>query len=231
MRNASKLTRLSAALWFAAIVTGCAVTPEALERADDAEVDFGGGGGKADGTAICDASTVTAAEYYAQFGYQVLERENGSKRYRIAFVFDGGATLADGNEADLDVFFLPDGRVIVEYAELVRQGAGAEVTNQTVVVSSTRIDEATKSITIKGVGTGTPSSRTDGRGGCAPAINFTFESDLRSPGLAGGAAQIVLGTSTRFVIDPDHLDEVPSADARRWFEQDVASGEIQIRRF
>ncbi len=231
MRDLSKLTKLSAALWFTAIVTGCAVTPDDGERGEDTEVAFGSGDGKADGSVICDPSTVTAATYYEQFGYQTFEREDGRKRYRVGLTFDQRARLPDGNETDLDVYFLADGRVIAEYAELVAQGAGSEVINQTLIVSSARVDEADKSITIKGLGKGTPTFTTNSAGECAPGIDFTFAGDLRSPGLIGGTSEIVMGTSSRFVIDPDHLDDVPSEVARRNFQEDVADGTIKIVRF
>jgi hypothetical protein len=68
------------------------------------------------------------------------------------------------------------------------------------------------------------------RGGCLPGVAFKYSSDIRSAGLAGDATQIVAGITSAYVIDPDHLDEVPSETARKWFEEDVASGKIKIVR-
>ena len=87
----------------------------------------------------------------------------------------------------------------------------------------------TRTITIDGVGTGTPVTVTYGSE-CAPGIDFTYQNDLRTPNLSGKWTQIIAGISTANVTDPDHLDQL-SEGARAYFEEDVASGKIVILRF
>jgi len=38
-------------------------------------------------------------------------------------------------------------------------------------------------------------------------------------------------STSGFVIDPDHLEDVPYPQTRKWFEEDVASGKIKVVRF
>jgi hypothetical protein len=108
-------------------------------------------------------------------------------------------------------------------------GGQSQVLNETVIVSRARIDATTRAITIDGVGTGTPLTVRSERG-CAPGITFKFSEDIRSPGLANDSAVIQTVTTSAYVIDPDHLDQVPNETARRWFQEDVASGKIKIIR-
>jgi hypothetical protein len=197
-------------------------------RPEDIEEDWRSGG-KGDGE-TCDFDTMSAATYYQQFGYEQITSASGSQWYRIGSTAQITATLDNGNKIDLDVYFLADNRIVAEYSELKSLGGGqSEVLNQTVIVSRARIDATTRAITIDGVGTGSPLTVRSDRG-CAPGIAFKFSSDLRSPGLTGDNAVIQTVTTSAYVIDPDHLDEVQNETARRYFEEDVASGKIQIQR-
>jgi len=80
------------------------------------------------------------------------------------------------------------------------------------------------------LGTGTTITLARGLGGCSPGITFKFSSDLRSPGLKDDNAVIQGLWTSAYVIDPDHLDQVQNETARRYFQEDVASGKIQIQR-
>ena len=197
-------------------------------RPDDVELDWRSGG-KGDGE-TCDFAQMSAETYYKQFAYEQITSPSGWNWYRIGSTAQITATLDDGNKIDLDVYFLPDNRIVAEYNEQKYVGGGqSEVLNQTVIVSRARIDATTRAITIDGVGTGTPLTVSNDRG-CAPGIAFKFSGDLRSPGLADDSAVIQTVTTTGYVIDPDHLDQVPNATARRYFEEDVASGKIKVIR-
>lgn len=179
-------------------------------------------GGKADGTS-CDGAGMSAEAYYQQFAYAKVDGW-----YRIAMTW-ASPRLANGDTADTTAYFLPDHRVILDYAEEHADGGGAAtVTHQTVVVTHATIDPDTRAITLAGVGTGTPITVESSSGGCAAGIAFTFATDLRSPGLAGGVAQLVRGSSSGFVIDPDHEDDIPYPETRTWFDEDVASGKIVV---
>jgi hypothetical protein len=222
------LSQLATAALFISSAAACATDSDDEGRPEDIEEDWRSGG-KGDGE-TCDFAQMSAETYYKQFGYEKNTTPSGWSWYRIGSTYQISATLDDGNKIDLDVYFLPDSRVVAEYSELKYEGGGqSEVVNKTVIVSRAKLDATTRTITIDGVGTGTPLTVTSDRG-CAPGIAFTFSSDLRSPGLAGDSAVIQTVMTTGYVIDPDHLDQVPSATARRYFEEDVASGKIQIQR-
>ncbi|MDQ3370340.1 MAG: hypothetical protein M3680_33390 [Myxococcota bacterium] len=119
---------------------------------------------------------------------------------------------------------------MAEYAELKRiDSVQSENLNKTVIISRARIDAATRTLTIDGLGTGTPLTMRNDRG-CSPGIAFKFTSDIRSPGLIGDTAVVQNVSTGAYVIDPDHLDQVPSELARKWFQEDVAAGKIQIQR-
>jgi hypothetical protein len=208
--------------------TAACVTDAGEGRPEDIEEDWRSGG-KGDGE-TCDFDQMTAATYYQQFGYEETVSASGSTWYRIGSTAQITATLDNGNRVDLDVYFLADNRIVAEYAELKRiDSVQSEVLNKTVIVSRARIDATTRAITIDGVGTGTPLTVTSDRG-CAPGIAFKFSADLRSPGLSGDNAVIQTVSTSAYVIDPDHLDQVQNETARRYFEEDVASGKIQIQR-
>lgn len=225
-----RLLELTTALLVVSSAAAC-LTDTGEGRPDDEAEDWRSGG-KADGES-CDFDAMSAASYYGQFAYEEITSETTNHTwYRVGLTWDVVAVLDDGNKVDLNVYFLPEGRVIAEYAEEKYVGGGqSEVLNETVIVTRARIDEATRAITIDGLGAGTPMTVTSSRGECQPAIDFEFSSDLRSPGLAGDGSLIQAGMSSAYVIDPDHLDEVPNETARRYFEEDVASGKIKIVRF
>ena len=197
-------------------------------RPDDSQTDWHSGG-KADGQS-CDFASMSARTYYNQFAYAKTETA-GTSWYRVGSTWDLAAKLDNGDKASLRAYFLANDRVIVEYHEEHYVGGGqSDVLNETVIVTHATIDEATRAITIAGVAKGTPLT-VNNNGQCAPAIALEHLGDLRSPGLAGDHSGITSSNTTAFVIDPDHLDEVPSATARQWFEEDVASGKIKILRF
>ena len=185
-------------------------------------------GGKADGQ-TCDFDTMSAETYYNQFAYKTVVSDDGSHTwYTEGATWDVKATLDNGDRANLSIYFLANSRVIVEYSEEHRDGSQSEVLNQTVVVTRSHVNAMTREIQIDGVGTGTPFTAGGDGGRCAPGIALTYSGDLRSPGLRGDATQIISSLTTAFVIDPDHLDQVPNADARRYFQEDVASGKIKV---
>ena len=230
----SRVTRMLlpahlALLAVASLAAGCATDDGARPEGDNAP-DWRSGG-KGDGQ-TCEFDAESAATYLSHFTYQEIPSETGgSSHYRVGFTFDRRATLASGDQADFTMYLLDGGRAIVEYAELhPSEYAGSETLNQTVVVTRYHVDSTTRALTIDGVGTGTPLTASTGNGGCAPAYDFTYSGDLRSTGLAGGKTVAYAGSSSSYVIDPDHLDDVPSETARRWFEEDVASGRIVVIR-
>lgn len=187
-------------------------------------------GGKGDGE-TCEFDAMPAAKYYDQFAYAKVEHEGSTSTwYRVGLTWDLKARLDNGNAVDLNVYFLAENRVIVEYQEEVGLGGGqSQIENETVVVTHATIDAATRTISIAGLGTGTPITvRQNGR--CAPGITFQLAEDIRSAGLAGDTTVVQAGLSSAYVIDPDHLDQVPNATARKWFEEDVASGKIVVIR-
>jgi hypothetical protein len=222
------LSQLAAAALLITATAACAT--EADEgRPTDKEEDLRSGG-KGDGE-TCDFDQMSAATYYAQLAYQEDSDANRWAKYRIGGTWDVTATLENGNKVDLNVYFLAGGRVIAEYSEEHRiDSSRSEVLNQTVIVTRARINSTTREISIDGVGSGTPLTVRRGTGGCSPGIAFKFSSDIRSPGLTGDAAVIQSMMTSAYLIDPDHLDQVPNATARRYFEEDVASGKIQIQR-
>lgn len=224
MRNLSQLA--TAALL---ISSAAACVSDAEEgRPTDEEEDLRSGG-KGDGE-TCEFDQMSAATYYAQLAYKEDASGNWAK-YRIGGTWDITATLDNGNKVDLDVYFLAGDRVIVEYAEEKRvDSSSSEVLNETVIVTRARINATTREITIDGVGSGTPLTIRRGTGGCSPGIAFKFTSDLRSPGLTGDSAVIQSLMTSAYVMDPDHLDQIPNETARKWFQEDIASGKIQIQR-
>lgn len=224
MRNLSQLATAALLLTSA----GACVAETEEGRPTDEEEDLRSGG-KGDGE-TCEFDQMSAATYYAQLAYKEDTSGNWAK-YRIGGTWDISATLDNGNKVDLEVYFLANDRVIAEYSEEQRiDGSQAEVVNQTVIVTRARINETTREIAIDGVGSGSPLTVRRGTGGCSPGIAFKFGSDLRSPGLTGDSAVIQSMMTSAYVIDPDHLDQVPSETARRWFQEDVASGKIQFQR-
>lgn len=221
------LTQLTAAMFL--LSTAACVAEDDAGRPGDEEADWRNGG-KADGQ-TCDFDAMSAADYYKQFAYEKIVTDSGSTWYRAGLSWDVEATLDNGDRVDLNVYFLANDRVILEYSEEHRVSSSeSEVLNQTVVVTRARLDPTTRAITIDGVGTGTPLTVTDGAGKCGPSISFTFTGDLRSPGLTGDLTHVNTGLTSAYVIDPDHLDQVPNATARRYFEEDVASGKIKVVR-
>jgi hypothetical protein len=187
-------------------------------------------GGKGDGQS-CDVDPRNPTAYIANFLYRdVSAPSDRYRRYRVGFTFDQHVRLSNGDLANVTMYLLPQGRAILNYSENLREDATRSVVrNETVVVTRYSADPTTRAITLAGVGTMTPEtvSRTTG---CVLSLKLVFTSDLRTRGLAGGKTVMSSGTSTRYVIDPDHLDQVPSATARRWFQEDVASGKIVVIR-
>jgi hypothetical protein len=224
-----RLLQLTTTLLLSASAFAC-VAGSDEGRPDDVEQDWRSGG-KGDGQ-TCDFSTMSAATFYEQFDYTTIESETStSKWYRAGFTWDVQAQLDNGDRASLRVYFLPDDRVIAEYSEQHRiDGQSSEVLNQTVIVTRRVIDPETRTVELVGIGKGTPLTVVNNTR-CLPGIQFQHTRDLRSPGLAGDGAQIIAGLTSAYVIDPDRLDEVPSDAARRYFEEDVASGKIKVLRF
>lgn len=221
------LAKLGAALLL--VSTAACVADEDGGRPSDTDADWHSGG-KADGQ-TCDFDSMSAATYYGQFAYKTITSDSGSKWYRVGLTWDVQAVLDNGDRADMKVYFLANDRVIVEYDEEHRETSSqSTVLNQTVIVTRAKIDANTRTLTIDGVGSGTPLTVRNDSGGCLPGVAFKYGSDIRTSGLAGDATQIVAGITSAYVIDPDHLDEVPSQTARKWFEEDVASGKIKIVR-
>ena len=223
MWSISKLTA-SLALLFS---TACMTASEG--RPDDVQTDWRPGG-KGDGE-TCDFEAMPAATYYDLFAYKSMVSDSGSTWYRVGLTWQFRASLDNGDQANLRAYFLENDRVIVEYDEQHSLGGNqSEDRNRTVVITRKRIDPQTRTLTLDGVGTGTPVTVLNANGGCQPGINFNYSGDLRSPGISGKGTQIVAGLTSAYVIDPDHLDQVPSETARRWFEEDVASGKITVIR-
>jgi hypothetical protein len=209
--------------------TAACVAGDEEGRPSEEETDWRSGG-KGDGES-CDFESMSAASYYGQFAYKKITSESGSTWYRVGLTWDVQAVLDNGDRADMDIYFLADNRVIVEYHEEHHDsGSSSTVLNQSVIVTRARIDEATRTLTIDGVGSGTPLRVTNQRGECLPGVAFKYSSDVRSAGIAGEATHIVAGLTSAYVIDPDHLDQVPNETAREWFQEDVASGKIKIIR-
>lgn len=226
-RDMRILSQLATAALLITSAAAC-VTEEGEGRPNDVEEDVRSGG-KGDGE-TCDFDTMSAATYYAQLAYKEDASGNWAK-YRIGGTWDITATLDNGSKVDLNVYFLAGDRVIAEYAEEKRiDSSQSEVLNKTVIVTRARINATTREITIDGVGSGTPLTVSRGTAGCSPGIAFKFSSDLRSPGLTGDSAVIQSLMTSAYVMDPDHLDQVPSETARTWFQEDVAAGKIQIQR-
>jgi hypothetical protein len=223
-----KLTALATSLLLTT-AAACVSDSDDGARTTDEEASWRSGG-KGDGE-TCDFDAMSAEKYYEQFVYKAVVFPSGRTYYQIGTTWDVTGTVDDGHKIDLDVYFLADGRVVAEYEELKYLGNGeSEVINETVIVTRATLDATTRAITIDGIGSGTPITVHNERG-CAPGIAFEFSSDLRSPGLSGDAAVIQTAVTTGYVIDPDHLDDVPSETARRYFEEDVASGKIKLLRF
>jgi hypothetical protein len=187
-------------------------------------------GGKGDGQS-CDVDPNNTTAYLSNFLYKdVSSPGERNRRYRVGITFDSRVTLSNGAYADMTLYLLPQGRAIINYSELHRESASSyENKNSTVVVTRYSVDPTTRALTLAGVGTATPETvrRTTG---CVLSLELTFSSDVRTTGLAGRKTTVYSGTTTGFVIDPDHLDQVPSATARRWFQEDVASGKIVVIR-
>ncbi len=219
-------TRLLGAALATFAASACVADEADPGRPDDAPSADLRDDGKGDGE-NCDSS-LSAEAYYDQFAYRALD-ERAWPAYRVGMTWQAQPTLDNGDKVSLTGYFLPEGRVIIEYAELHAEGGGYAHTNETVVITQATIDPETRAISLRGLGTGTPMTFTS-NGRCAPAVDFTFSTDLRSAGLEGDGAMVVTGSSSRFVIDPDNLDDVPSESARRWFQEDVASGRIKIIR-
>ena len=218
--------KLITTLLLSVAATACVAENDAPEAAE-VSLDWRSGG-KGDGQ-TCDLDGQSASAYLENFLYKELPSTTG-RRYRVGFTFDSTARLANGDRADFTMYLLPAGRAIINYRELHRVDATeSEVKNETVVVTRYSVDPSSRALTVAGVGTGTPATAT-GSAGCAPTYQFTFSGDLRTAGLSGDKAAVYAGTSTAFVIDPDHLDQVPSETARRWFQEDVASGKIVVIR-
>ena len=189
-------------------------------------------GGKADGE-TCDFSGMSATRYYDLFSYKsdVVDKDTW---YQVGATWDRKAVLENGSKVGLDAYFLPDDRMIIDYQEEVPTSNGTELHNQSVIVTHRHIDNADpmRTIVIDGLGSGTPYTRVNDRGGCSAGIDFKMlTTDIRTAGMRGDETQLTTSWTTGFVIDPDHLDQVPDADARKWFEEDVASGKIKIVRF
>lgn len=219
------LGTLAAAL--ALVTTAACVAEDEGRPEDDASLDWRSGG-KGDGQ-TCEFDQQSAQTYLTNFQYKDVGAETGGgQRYRIGFTFDHKAILANGDAASFTMYLLPEGRAIVNYSEEHRiDSSSAEVNNQTVIVTRYSIDATTRALKLDGFGTGTPLTATDG-GRCAAAFNFTFAGDVRSAGLSGGKTIAYAGTSSAFVIDPDHLENVPYDSTRTWFKADVASGKIVV---
>lgn len=220
--------KLFTTLLLSVAATACVAETDAPPESDESP-DWRSGG-KGDGQ-TCDFDGQSASSYIANFLYKDVGSETGGgHRYRVGFTFDSHALLANGDTASFTAYLLPEGRAILNYHEEHRRtSVESEVKNETVVVTRYSVDPATRALSLAGVGTGTPWTATSG-GGCAPAFDFVFSGDLRSAGLSGDKTVVYAGTSTAFVVDPDHLDQVPSETARRWFQEDVASGKIVVIR-
>ncbi len=219
------LGKLTAALLL--VTAAACVTEDQGRPEEDASLDWRSGG-KGDGQ-TCELDQQSAQTYLANFQYRDVGAETGGgHRYRIGFTFDEKAILPNGDAASFTMYLLPEGRAIVNYSEEHRiDSSSSEVLNQTVIVTRYSIDATTRAFKLDGFGTGTPLTATDG-GRCAPAFAFTFAGDVRTAGLTGGKTVAYAGTSSAFVIDPDHLENVPYESTRTWFREDVASGKIVV---
>jgi len=214
------LEKLTAAVFLVSV--GACVAEDAAPPEADNELDWRAGG-KGDGQ-TCEFDAQSATTYLNNFLYKDVGSETGGgHRYRVGFTFDRRAILANGDTAELTTYLLPAGRAIVEYSEV----HGNEVKNETVVVSRYSVDATTRALKIDGVGTGAPATAND-NGRCAPAYDFTYAGNLRTAGLDGGTTRVYAGTTSAILVDPDHLDDVPYPDTRRWFQEDVASGKIVV---
>lgn len=204
-------------------VTACvASTPPA----DQQQLDWHSGG-KADGQS-CDYDTQSGQTYLGNFLYKQLDdNTSGDHWYRAAFTWDIKATLPSGDKAATTAYLLGDGRAIVEYSEEHPSGNDSyDVLNQTVVVTGYTVDDTSRTLTIRGVGTGTPITVT-GSSGCLPGYTFQYSDDIRTAGLAGGTAVLDAGSTSAVLVDPDHLDQAP-AGARDYFNDEVASGQVVV---
>lgn len=222
-----RTAQLTAALLATFAASACVASDEGRPETDDASPDLRDGG-KGDGQS-CDFDTMSGADYFEQFAYKNIG-DDSWRRYRVGLTWDLAPVLENGDKASVTAYFLPAGRVILNYSELRHdQGNRWFNENETVVITQATVDPDTRALTIRGLGTGTPLTYTS-NSGCGPAYDFEFTSDLRSPGLAGDAAPVIAGSTSAFVIDPDNLDAVPYESTRRWFQEDVASGKIKIIR-
>jgi hypothetical protein len=219
-----RIQAISAMVFLA--VAGCAA--DGPDQEEDA-LDWRSGDGKQDGE-TCEFESMSAETYYRQFDYKAIMSPSGNTRYRVGLTFNVQATLPNGDDADLDVYFLRDDRVIVEYSE-ERHSSGSQwdVLNETILITRKRLDQSTRAIAIDGLGVGTPVTVRNASGECLPGINFKFTGDLRSPGLTDTSTEIIAGLTSARVIDPDNLQDL-SETMRRWFEEDVASGKIVVIR-
>ncbi|HEY4179378.1 MAG TPA: hypothetical protein VGM90_21185 [Kofleriaceae bacterium] len=106
--------------------------------------------------------------------------------------------LSNGDEANVTLYLLPEARVIIDYTELHRIDASSS-----------------------------PTQLTEGSS-CAAGLKLSFTDNLMTSGLVGNTASIYVGTSTAWVADPDHLDQIPNADGRAYITQEIADGTIKV---
>jgi len=214
---------LLAATLFASVMTACVGSGPG---ADQQKLDWRSGG-KADGQS-CDFDTQSAQTYLGNFLYKQLDDGTGPDHwYRAAFAFDIQATLPNGDKATTTAYLLADNRAVVEYSEDHSTGDGSyDVLNETVVVTGYSVDDATRALTIRGVGTGTPVTVTN-NSGCLPGYTFHYTDDIRTAGLAGGNAVLDAGSTSGVLVDPDHLDQAPSG-AADYFQEKVSSGQVVV---
>jgi len=176
----------------------------------------------------CGYQAMSAETFYQQFAYR--EAAEGYVGYRVGSTYDVRTRLPNGDEVNLRVRMLANGRAIASYEERHFTASNFyDTVNETVIVTRSVIDPTSRKLTLVGLATGTPSARIDD-GLCGPSIALTYSQNIGAPGLAGKTTAIVPVWSTAFVIDPDNLAEVPYAWARRQFEDKVAAGTIRIVR-
>jgi len=178
-------------------------------------------GGKADGQS-CDFASQSAQTYLQNFLYKQLPDDGNGAWYRMAFTFDE-VRLPSGDTASITAYLLPDNRAVVEY----REDHQSEVKNETVVVTGYSVDDTSRALTIRGVGTGTPVTVTRDNGGCVAGYTFGYTDDIRTAGLTGTATVLDSGVTSAVLVDPDHLDQAPEG-ARDYFNDQVASGDIVV---
>lgn len=214
MRNAILIASL--------LLTACATSPDDGIPSDDQSLDSHPDG-KADGGESC---TITSLESFTTaFGYKTIAHDDGWNSYRIGMTWNSITRLTNGDQANVTLYLLPQNRAIVEYREEHRANNQVEVINEALVVTTASFVDG--KVHFAGVADGTPTQLVEGAK-CTAGLELAFSSDIMSAGLAGNSTTIYQGWSSRWAIDPDHLDQIPSEQGRKWVEEDIASGKLKV---